>query len=68
LTCFRLAAERGVPVYTHARSFGSSEPGSDIESVSEVIGASAITGASLHIVQLTRRNVVGIRAYQGCVI
>ena len=64
---FRLAAERGVPVYTHA-SFGSSEPGSDIESVSEVIGASAITGASLHIVQLTPRNVVGIRAYQGCVI
>jgi len=49
---FRLAAERGVPVYTHVRSFGSSEPGSDIESVSEVIGAAAISGASLHIVHI----------------
>jgi len=49
---FRLAAERNVPVYTHVRSFGSVEPGSDIESISEVIGASAITGASLHIVHI----------------
>src|SRR5271166_4843446 len=49
---FRLAAERGVPVYTHVRSFGSGEPGSDIESISEVIGASAISGASLHIVHI----------------
>jgi N-acyl-D-aspartate/D-glutamate deacylase len=49
---FRLAAERGVPVFTHVRSFGSSEPGSDIESISEVIGASAISGASLHIVHI----------------
>jgi N-acyl-D-aspartate/D-glutamate deacylase len=49
---FRLAAERGVPVYTHVRSFGSGEPGSDIEAISEVIGAAAITGASLHIVHI----------------
>ncbi len=49
---FRLAAKRGVPVFTHVRSFGSSEPGSDIESISEVIGASAISGASLHIVHI----------------
>ncbi len=49
---FRLAAERGVPVFTHVRSFGPSEPGSDIESISEVIGASAISGASLHIVHI----------------
>ncbi len=49
---FRLAAARGVPVFTHVRSFGSSEPGSDIESISEVIGASAISGASLHIVHI----------------
>ncbi len=49
---FRLAAERGVPVYTHVRSFGSKEPGSDIEAISEVIGAAAITGASLHIVHI----------------
>ena len=49
---FRLAAERGVPVFTHVRSFGSIEPGSDIESIGEVIGAAAITGASLHIVHI----------------
>jgi N-acyl-D-aspartate/D-glutamate deacylase len=49
---FRLAAERTVPVYTHVRSFGSAEPGSDIESISEVIGAAAISGASLHIVHI----------------
>jgi N-acyl-D-aspartate/D-glutamate deacylase len=49
---FRVAAERGLPVYTHVRSAGRVEPGSAIESVSEVIGAAAITGASLHIVHI----------------
>jgi N-acyl-D-aspartate/D-glutamate deacylase len=49
---FRLAAERVVPVYTHVRSAGRVDPGSSIEAVSEVIGASAITGASLHIVHI----------------
>jgi N-acyl-D-aspartate/D-glutamate deacylase len=49
---FRLAAERGLPVYTHMRSAGHVEPGSAIEATSEVIGAAAITGASLHIVHI----------------
>lgn len=49
---FRVAAERKVPVYTHMRSFGKTEPGSDIESVEEVIGAAAISGAPLHIVHI----------------
>jgi N-acyl-D-aspartate/D-glutamate deacylase len=49
---FRLAAERRLPVYTHVRSAGRVEPGSAIESVSEVIGAAAITGAALHIVHI----------------
>src|SRR5271168_350556 len=49
---FRLAATRGLPVYTHVRSAGRVEPGSSIESISEVIGAAAITGASLHIVHI----------------
>jgi N-acyl-D-aspartate/D-glutamate deacylase len=49
---FRLAAERRLPVYTHVRSNGRVDPGSSIESISEVIGAAAITGASLHIVHL----------------
>jgi N-acyl-D-aspartate/D-glutamate deacylase len=49
---FRLAAERRLPVYTHMRSVGRVEPGSAIEATSEVIGAAAITGASLHIVHI----------------
>jgi N-acyl-D-aspartate/D-glutamate deacylase len=49
---FRLAAERRLPVYTHMRSAGRLEPGSAIEATSEVIGAAAITGASLHIVHI----------------
>jgi N-acyl-D-aspartate/D-glutamate deacylase len=49
---FRLAAERGLPVYTHVRSAGRVEPGSSIEAVSEVIGAAAVTGAALHIVHI----------------
>jgi N-acyl-D-aspartate/D-glutamate deacylase len=49
---FRLAAEKKVPVYTHMRSAGRIEPGSAIEATSEVIGAAAITGASLHIVHI----------------
>jgi len=49
---FRLAAERRVPVYTHIRSAGRVEPGSSVESVSEVIGAAAVTGAPLHIVHM----------------
>ena len=49
---FRVAAERKVPVYTHMRSAGRVEPGSAIQSVEEVIGAAAITGAALHIVHI----------------
>jgi N-acyl-D-aspartate/D-glutamate deacylase len=49
---FRLAAERRLPVYTHVRSFGRVEPASSIASISEVIGAAAISGASLHIVHI----------------
>jgi N-acyl-D-aspartate/D-glutamate deacylase len=49
---FRLAAENKVPVYTHIRSSGRREPGSSIESVSEVIAAAAVSGAPLHIVHL----------------
>jgi N-acyl-D-aspartate/D-glutamate deacylase len=49
---FRLAAERTVPVYTHVRSSSRVDPRSSIESVSEVIGAVAITGAPLHIVHI----------------
>jgi N-acyl-D-aspartate/D-glutamate deacylase len=49
---FRLAASRHVPVFTHVRSAGRKEPGSSIESVEEVIGAAAVTGAALQIVHI----------------
>jgi N-acyl-D-aspartate/D-glutamate deacylase len=49
---FRVAAESHLPVYTHVRSTGQIEPGSAIEAISEVIGASAISGAPLHIVHI----------------
>ena len=48
---FRVAAERKLPVYTHMRDAGHVEPGS-IESTVEVIGAAAVSGASLHIVHI----------------
>jgi N-acyl-D-aspartate/D-glutamate deacylase len=58
---FRLAASRRVPVFTHVRSFGLLEPGSSIEAISEVIGAAAISGASLHIVHINSScNSVGL--------
>jgi N-acyl-D-aspartate/D-glutamate deacylase len=52
IAMFQFAAERHVPVYTHMRSAGRVEPGSSIEALSEVIGAAAISGASLHIVHI----------------
>lgn len=48
---FRVAAERKLPVYTHMRSAGHIDPGA-IQSVEEVIGAAAISGAPLHIVHI----------------
>jgi N-acyl-D-aspartate/D-glutamate deacylase len=47
-----VAAGRHVPVFTHIRSAGTKEPGSSIESVLEVIGAAAVTGAPLQIVHI----------------
>lgn len=49
---FRLAAEKRAPVFVHLRSTGPMEPGSSIESISELIAAAAISGASLHIVHM----------------
>ena len=46
---FRVAAERGVPLWPHIRAAGY---GSSIESVAEVIAAAAVTGAPLHIVHI----------------
>lgn len=49
---FQLAASRKLPVFVHMRSAGRTEPGSSIESVLEMIGASAVSGAPVHIVHV----------------
>jgi len=49
---FRVAAERGVPLWPHIRAAGYTEPGSTIESLGEVIAAAAVTGAPLHVVHI----------------
>lgn len=52
LEAFRSAAKFRAPVFVHTRSWGATDPGSSVESYMEVIAASAITGAPLHIVHL----------------
>jgi N-acyl-D-aspartate/D-glutamate deacylase len=52
LEVFRAAAPFRAPVFVHVRSTGLTEPGSSVESYLEVIGASAVTGAPVHIVHL----------------
>ena len=52
LEAFRSAAKFRAPMFVHTRQFGETEPGSSIESYMEVIGASAIAGAPLHLVHL----------------
>jgi N-acyl-D-aspartate/D-glutamate deacylase len=52
LETFRAAAKFRAPVFVHTRATGTTEPGSSIESYLEVIGASAITGAPVHIVHV----------------
>ncbi len=52
LEAFRAAAKYHAPAFVHTRSWGSTDPGSSVESYMEVIAASAITGAPLHFVHL----------------
>jgi len=52
LEAFRSAARRHAPVFVHTRSWGDTDPGSSVDSYMDVIAASAISGAPLHIVHL----------------
>ncbi len=52
LEAFRVAAKFKRPVFVHTRAYGTTDPGSSVESYLEVIGAAAVTGAPLHIVHL----------------
>jgi Amidohydrolase family len=52
LRIFGLAAERRAPIYVHMRNPGPVEPGV-VDSLQEMIGDAAATGASVHIVHVT---------------
>ncbi len=49
---FRVAAEGGVPTFSHVRFAGLVEPGSSTEAIQEIIAAGAATGAAAHIVHI----------------
>jgi hypothetical protein len=49
---FRVAAEQTSVVFVRPRSRGRIEPGSSVEAIEEVIGATAITGAATHIIHV----------------
>jgi N-acyl-D-aspartate/D-glutamate deacylase len=52
LEMFRGAAKYHAAIFVHTRGLGTAEPGSSVEGYMEVIAASAITGAPVHIVHL----------------
>lgn len=64
---FRVAAAHGATAFVHNRAFGAAEPGSSVESFLEVIGASALTGAPLHIVHLNSMSLQSTRETLGMV-
>lgn len=47
-----MAAENGVPTFTHARYLSMLEPASSFEGMTEIVAAAAGTGAHAHIVHL----------------
>ncbi len=53
LEMFRIAAAAKAPCIVHMRYAGKIEPNSCIAALEEVISASAITGAPLHVVHIT---------------
>ena len=53
LEMFRIAGKTKAPCYIHMRYAGLKEPNSCIAALEEVISASAITGAPLHVVHIT---------------
>ncbi len=53
LEMFRSAAKYNAPCYVHIRYAGLSEPNSCIAALEEVISATAVSGAPLHVVHVT---------------
>ncbi len=63
LEMFRVAARHGASCHVHIRGKGHKEPMSAIEALEEVIAATAITGAPLHVVHVQS---TGMRATPLC--
>ncbi len=59
LEVFRVAARHGATCHVHVRGMGHREPESSIDGLEELIAASAITGASVHVVHISSN---GLRA------
>lgn len=59
LEMFRVAASYGAPCFVHMRHMAEKEPFNSINALEEVIAASAVTGAPLHVVHITS---MGLRA------
>jgi N-acyl-D-aspartate/D-glutamate deacylase len=59
LELFRVAAAFGASCHVHMRGMGHLEPMNSIEALEELIAASAITGAPLHVVHISSS---GLRA------
>ena len=49
---FRAAADHGAACFVHIRHFGPKPPTSGINALEEVLSASAVTGAALHVVHI----------------
>jgi N-acyl-D-aspartate/D-glutamate deacylase len=52
LEMFRVAARYGASCHVHMRHAGVKEPGSSVQALEELIAATAITGAPLHVVHV----------------
>ena len=52
LEVFRIAARHGATCHVHMRGMGHREPLSSVDGLGEIIAASAITGAPLHVVHI----------------
>ncbi|MEJ7619024.1 MAG: amidohydrolase family protein, partial [Pyrinomonadaceae bacterium] len=52
LEMFRAAAQFKAACFVHMRNAGTKEPASSIQALQEVISASAVTGAPLHVVHI----------------
>lgn len=57
LECFRAAAAFGASCHVHMRHGGSRDPNNAIHALEELIAASAVTGAPLHVVHITSSSV-----------